>query len=55
MPPNTGHPVWGVYPYEKTELRVFLVLGGWIFLMDLKWSIEIYLYLIALKLYKKYI
>lgn len=25
------------------------------FLMDLKWSIEIQLYLIALKLYKKYI
>ena len=46
---------WGHIRMRNRTARFSGFRGVWIFLMDLKWSIEIQLYLIALKLYKKYI
>ena len=45
---------WG-YIRMKNRTTRFSGFRGWIFLMNLKWSIEIQLYLIALKLYKIHI
>ena len=43
------------YIRMKNRTARFSGFRGWIFLMNLKWSIEIQLYLIALKLYKIHI